>query len=120
MNNKKVLIVDDSMVMRSMIGNILRDEEYEVAGEAENGNEAFEQYKLLKPYLVTLDIVMPNEQGLDALKKIIQYDPNARIIIVSGLHQKTLVMQAIDSGAKDFVIKPFNKEDLMKAVRRCT
>lgn len=120
MNNKKVLIVDDSMVMRAMIGNILKDEDFEIAGEATNGNEAFEQYKELKPHLVTLDIVMPNEQGLEALKRIMEYDPNATVIIVSGLHQKTLVMQAMDSGAKDFVIKPFNKEDIMKAVRRCT
>ena len=120
MNNKKVLIVDDSTVMRAMIINILRDDDFEIAGEAADGKEAFERYKQLKPHLVTLDIVMPHEQGLDALKRIMEYDPNAKVIIVSGLHQKSLVMQAMDSGAKDFVIKPFNKEDLLKAVRRCT
>ena len=119
MNNKKVLIVDDSLVMRSLIKNILRDNDFEIAGEAANGKEAFERYKQLKPHLVTLDIVMPKEQGLDVLKKIIEYDPDAKVIIVSGLHQKSLVMQAMDSGAKDFVIKPFNKEDLLKAVYRC-
>jgi two-component system chemotaxis response regulator CheY len=119
MNNKKVLIVDDSMVMRSMIVNILKEDDFEIAGEAVNGKEAFERYKELKPHLVTLDIVMPDEQGLEALKKIVEYDPYAKVIIVSGLHQKNLIMQAMDYGAKGFVIKPFSKEDLLNAVRSC-
>lgn len=117
--NKKVLIADDSIVMREMITDILRDDGFEIAGEAKDGKEALKKYIELKPGLVTMDIVMPREHGIEALKSIIKYDPDARIIVVSGLHQKSLLMEALGSGARDYVIKPFDKEELLKAARKC-
>jgi two-component system chemotaxis response regulator CheY len=117
-DKKKVLIADDSMVMRSMINDILLDDEFEVIGEAKDGKEALQKYKELKPSLVTMDIVMPREHGIDALRSIMEYDPDARIIIVSGLHQKALLMEALEAGAKDFVIKPFDKDVLLAAAKK--
>jgi two-component system chemotaxis response regulator CheY len=114
----RVLITDDSIVMRKMINEILDGNGYEVVGEAKNGNEAFELYKELKPDLVTMDIVMPKEDGLETLKKIMKFDPTAKIIIVSGLHQKALLFEAMETGAKDYVIKPFEKNELLDAVRK--
>lgn len=118
MTKKKVLVVDDSIVMRKMIGTVLMKGDYEVVGEATDGNEAFEKYKNLNPDIVTMDIVMPREHGIDAMKKIIDFDADARIIIVSGLHQKQLLMQALEAGVKDYVIKPFADQDLLDAVRK--
>jgi two-component system chemotaxis response regulator CheY len=117
--NKKVLIADDSMVMRKMINDILWDDGFEVVGEAKDGGEAFEMYKELHPNLVTMDIVMPREHGIDALKSIMEFDPQARVIVVSGLHQKSLLMEALGAGARDYVIKPFDKEELLEAARKC-
>lgn len=106
-NQKKVLVVDDSMVMRAMISDILTKDGYKVVGQAKNGKEAVEQYIKLTPDLVTMDIIMPGEHGTDVVKKIVEVDKDARIIIVSGLNQKSLVMQALDNGARDFLVKPF-------------
>lgn len=115
---KKVLVVDDSLVMREMIKNTLCEDGFEFAGEAANGVEALEQYKALKPDLVTMDIVMPQEHGIDALKKIFEFDNNAKVIVVSGLHQKTLLMEALETGASDYVIKPFDAKELLEAARK--
>ena len=114
----KVLITDDSIVMRKMINEILGTNGFEIVGEAKNGGEALDLYKKLRPDLVTMDIVMPREDGIETLKKIIKYDPNAKIIIVSGLHQKALLFEAMETGAKDYVIKPFEKEELLEAVKK--
>ena len=114
----RVLITDDSIVMRKMINEILDGNGYEIVGEAKNGSEAFEMYKELKPDLVTMDIVMPKEDGLETLKKIMQFDPTARIIIVSGLHQKALLFEAMETGARDYVIKPFEKNELLDVVKK--
>jgi len=116
---KKVLIADDSIVMRNMINDILISDGFEVVGEAKDGKEALERYKELNPCLVTMDIVMPREHGIDALKSIVEYDPDARVIVVSGLHQKALLLEALEAGARDYVIKPFEKEELLKAARKC-
>jgi two-component system chemotaxis response regulator CheY len=116
---KKVLIADDSMVMRKMINDILWNDGFEIVGEAKDGGEALKLYKELNPNLVTMDIVMPREHGIDALRKIIEFDPDARVIVVSGLHQKSLLVEALGAGAKDYVIKPFDKEELIEAAKKC-
>jgi two-component system chemotaxis response regulator CheY len=117
-NGHKVLIVDDSQVMREMIGDVLKTQGFEVVGEATDGQEALSQYKKLKPDIVTMDVVMPKEHGIDAVKKIIAIDKSARIIIISGLYQKTLVMEALDAGAMDYVIKPFDPSELIETVKK--
>jgi two-component system, chemotaxis family, chemotaxis protein CheY len=117
-NQKKVLVVDDSMVMRAMISDILTKDGFTVVGQAKNGKEAVEQYVKLTPDLVTMDIIMPGEHGTDVVKKIVDVDKDARIIIVSGLNQKSLVMQALDNGAKDFLVKPFENAELLQAAHK--
>lgn len=117
-NLKKVLVVDDSMVMRAMISDILTKDGFKVVGQAKNGKEAVEQYMKLTPDLVTMDIIMPGEHGTDVVKKIVEVDKDARIIIVSGLNQKSLVMQALDNGAKDFLVKPFENNELLEAAHK--
>jgi two-component system chemotaxis response regulator CheY len=117
-DKKKVLVADDSIVMRNMITDILNADGFKVVAEAKNGNEALELYKQHRPHLVTMDIVMPNEHGIDALKKIIEIDPDAKVIVVSALHQKSLLLEAIDAGARDYVIKPFDRKELLEAVKR--
>jgi two-component system chemotaxis response regulator CheY len=115
---KKVLIVDDSMVMRAMIKDVLTKDGYNVVGQAKNGKEALEAYPKLLPDLVTMDIIMPGEHGTDIVKKMLDIDKDARIIIVSGLNQKNLVMQAMDNGAREFLVKPFENKDLLEAARK--
>ena len=119
----KVMIVDDAMFMRNMIGDIFQgkkfaDEEYEVVAEAENGIEAVEKYKEFRPDVVTMDIVMPEMTGIEALKEIIKIDEDAKIIMCSALGQDSLVMEALDSGAKDFIVKPFQPERVLDVVVR--
>ena len=115
---KKALIVDDSMVMRAMIRDILAKGGFDVVGQAKNGKEAVEQYARLTPDLVTMDIIMPGEHGTDVVKRIIELDRDARIVIVSGLSQKNLVLQALENGARDFLVKPFENEELLAAARK--
>lgn len=115
---KKALIVDDSMVMRAMIRDILTKGGFNVVGQAKNGKEAVEQYAKLTPDLVTMDIIMPGEHGTDVVKKIVELDSDARIVVVSGLSQKSLVLQALENGARDFLVKPFENEELLTAARK--
>jgi two-component system chemotaxis response regulator CheY len=115
---KKVLIVDDAAFMRMMIKNILTKNGFEVVGEASNGAEAVELYKKLKPDLVTMDITMPEMDGIEALKKIKEIDPNAKVIMVSAMGQQQLVIEAIQAGAKDFIVKPFQPDRLLEAVNK--
>ncbi len=115
---KKVLIVDDAAFMRMMIKNILSKNGFEVVGEASNGAEAVELYKKLKPDLVTMDITMPEMDGIEALKKIKEIDPNAKVIMVSAMGQQQLVIEAIQAGAKDFIVKPFQPDRLLEAVNK--
>jgi two-component system chemotaxis response regulator CheY len=115
---KTVLICDDALFMRTMLGNILKQAGFEVIGEAENGVEAVDRYRELKPDLVTMDIVMPDKGGIDAVREIVQEDPGARILMCSAMGQQGLVVEAIQAGAKDFVVKPFQPSRVLEAVQR--
>jgi len=116
----KIMIVDDAAFMRQMLGNILKAEGHEICAEASNATEAVEKYKKLKPDLVTMDIVMPMMEeldGLGAVKEIIKFDPNAKILVVSVMAQHSLVMEAMRSGAKDFITKPFQPPRVTAAIK---
>lgn len=114
----KVLVVDDAAFMRMMIKDILRKGGYEVVGEAEDGLKAVEKYKELRPDLVTMDITMPDMDGITAVKEIRKIDGNAMIIMCSAMGQQAMVIDAIQAGAKDFVVKPFQPERVLEAVRK--
>lgn len=113
-----ILIVDDAAFMRMMIKDILRKGGYEVVGEAEDGLKAVEKYKELRPDLVTMDITMPDMDGITAVKEIRKIDANAMIIMCSAMGQQAMVIDAIQAGAKDFVVKPFQPERVLEAVRK--
>lgn len=115
---KRVLIVDDAAFMRMAIKNILVKHGYEVADEAENGQVGISKYKELKPDLVTMDITMPEMDGLSALKKIMDFDPNARVVMVSAMGQEQMVMEAIKSGAKSFIVKPFKEDHVIQTLSK--
>jgi two-component system, chemotaxis family, chemotaxis protein CheY len=113
-----VLICDDAIFMRTMIGDILRQAGFEVVGEAENGQQAVEKYRALRPDFVTMDIVMPDMGGIDAVREIIREDPQAKILMCSAMGQQALVIEAIQAGARDFVVKPFQPSRVLEAVQR--
>jgi two-component system, chemotaxis family, chemotaxis protein CheY len=115
---KRVLVVDDQVFMRNMLGDIFASGGFDIVGEAANGIEAIERFKQLKPDLVTMDIVMPFKSGIEATREIIKTDPKAIIIVCSALGQETLVMDAIEAGAADFVVKPFKAEDVLSVVNK--
>ena len=115
---KTVLIADDAKVMRDILKDILTSMGLTVIGEAATGKEAVEMAKQLKPDIITMDIVMPELNGIQALKEIIASNPDVIIIVVSALGHESLVMEALKNGAKDFVVKPFKKEDIVKAVEK--
>lgn len=114
-----ILIVDDAMFMRTMLKNILIKQGFNIVGEAGNGKEALEQYKALKPDVVTLDITMPEVDGLQAVKDIMAYDRNAKVIMCSAMGQQAMVLEAIKSGARDFIVKPFQPERILEAINKC-
>ncbi len=116
--SKKVLIVDDVPFARKIIGNILRAAGHQVVGEAADGDEAVEQYAKLSPDFVTMDVVMPHSNGIEACRKIIETDQNARIIMVSAMAHEQLLMDAINAGARDYILKPFSPDDLNKSVQK--
>lgn len=115
---KRVLIVDDADFMRMMIKDILIKNGYEIAGEATDGNSALQKYKEINPDLVTMDITMPEMDGVDTVKAIIDYDPDAKIIMVSAIGQQAIVIDAIQAGAKDFIVKPFMPERVLEAITK--
>ena len=115
---KNILICDDAAFMRMMIKDILTKNGYNVAGEAENGLKAVEKYNETKPDLVMMDITMPEMDGIQALKKIKESDPGATVIMCSAMGQQAMVIEAIQSGAKDFIVKPFQAERVLEAVRK--
>jgi two-component system chemotaxis response regulator CheY len=114
----KVLVVDDAAFMRMMIKDILRKGGYEVVGEAEDGAKAIEKFRELRPDLVTMDITMPDMDGISAVREIRKMEPNALIIMCSAMGQQAMVIDAIQAGAKDFVVKPFQPERVLEAVRK--
>lgn len=116
--SKRVLIVDDAAFMRMMIKDILTKNGYEVIGEAENGNQAVEKFKELQPDLVTMDITMPEKDGIEALKEIKAYDSNAVVIMCSAMGQQAMVIDAIQAGAKDFIVKPFQADRVIEAISK--
>ncbi|MDE6607739.1 MAG: response regulator [Lachnospiraceae bacterium] len=115
---KNILICDDAAFMRMMIKDILTKNGYNVAGEAENGARAVEKYNELKPDLVLMDITMPEMDGIQALKKIRENDPSALIIMCSAMGQQAMVIESIQAGAKDFIVKPFQADRVLEAVQK--
>ncbi|GED29024.1 MULTISPECIES: response regulator [Brevibacillus] len=116
--SNKVLIVDDAAFMRMMIKEILSKNGYSVVGEASDGAQAIEKYKELGPDLVTMDITMPEMDGIAALKEIKKLDPNARVIMCSAMGQQAMVIDAIQAGAKDFIVKPFQADRVLEAIKK--
>ncbi|GIN19173.1 MAG TPA: response regulator [Bacillus bacterium] len=114
----KILIVDDAAFMRMTLRKMLEEFGHEVIGEAVDGNDAVEKYKELKPDLVTMDITMPNKDGITATKEIKQYDPKAKVLISSAMGQESMVKEAIIAGAVDFIVKPINPQRMMNAVAK--
>ncbi len=115
---KNILVCDDAAFMRMMIKDILTKNGYNIAGEAENGLKAVEKYNETKPDLVLMDITMPEMDGIQALKKIKEMDANAKIVMCSAMGQQAMVIEAIQSGAKDFIVKPFQAERVLEAVKK--
>ena len=115
---KNILICDDAAFMRMMIKDILTKNGYNIVGEAENGAKAVEKYNELKPDLVLMDITMPEMDGIQALKKIKETDPNASVIMCSAMGQQAMVIESIQSGAKDFIVKPFQADRVLEAVQK--
>jgi two-component system chemotaxis response regulator CheY len=114
----RVLIADDASFMRQMIREIIEPEGYEVVGEATNGMEAVELYLKLQPDLVTMDIVMPKRSGIEAVRGILAEDPRAQVVMCSALGQETLVMEALQAGAKNFIVKPFKPDAVLSTLDR--
>lgn len=112
----KVLIIDDAKFMRKTLSTLFEKNNFTVVGTAENGKEGVELYKQTSPDIVTMDITMPVMGGLEALEEIIAYDPNANVIMCSAMGQQKLVVEAIELGAKDFIVKPFDEKRVMETV----
>ena len=114
----RVLIVDDAAFMRMMIKDILEKNGFEVIGEASNGIKAVELYKKDRPDIVTMDITMPDMDGIQAVKAIKEFDPTAKVIMCSAMGQQTMVMDAIRAGARDFIVKPFQADRVLEAIKK--
>jgi two-component system chemotaxis response regulator CheY len=114
----RVLIVDDAAFMRMMVKDILSKNGYEIVGEAENGLKAVEKWQELKPDLTTMDITMPEMDGITAVKEIKKLDPSAKVIMCSAMGQQAMVVEAIQAGARDFIVKPFQPDRVLEAVRK--
>jgi len=113
-----ILVVDDAAFMRMMLKDILQKNGHTVIGEAANGSEAIARYKELGPDLVTMDITMPVMEGIEAVKQIKEADPKAKIIMCSAMGQQAMVVQAIQAGAKDFIVKPFQPDRVLESIER--
>ncbi|TVY10645.1 response regulator [Paenibacillus cremeus] len=114
----RILIVDDAAFMRMMIRDILTKNGYEVCGEANDGAQAIEKFKELRPDLITMDITMPEMDGIQALKEIKKIDGNAKVIMCSAMGQQAMVIDAIQAGAKDFIVKPFQADRVIEAIKK--
>ncbi|MGO9831475.1 MAG: response regulator [Myxococcaceae bacterium] len=115
---KRVLIVDDASFMRNMLREILVEAGYQVVGEASHGVEAVQRHHELKPDLTTMDIVMPYKNGVEATREIVRADSEALVVICSALDQEALVLEALEAGAADFLVKPFRAEEVLSVVRK--
>ena len=114
----KILIVDDAAFMRMMIKDILTKNDFEVVGEAENGLKAIEKYKELMPDLVLMDITMPELDGIQAVRLIKEYDATAKVVMCSAMGQQAMVIESIQAGAKDFIVKPFQADRVIEAIQK--
>jgi two-component system chemotaxis response regulator CheY len=114
----RILVADDASFMRQMIREIVEDEGHEVVGEASDGVEAVEEFRRLHPDVVTMDIVMPKRSGIDAVKGILELDPGARVVMCSALGQETLVSEALQAGARDFIVKPFKPDGVLATIQK--
>ncbi len=114
----KILIVDDAAFMRMVLRNMLTTHGFEIVGEGENGEKGVERYKELRPDVVTMDITMPEMDGITAVKEIMKLDPAAKIIMCSAMGQQAMVLDAIKAGAKDFIVKPFQEDRVLEALNR--
>ncbi|BFH63856.1 MULTISPECIES: response regulator [Paenibacillus] len=114
----RILIVDDAAFMRMMIRDILSKNGFEVVGEAQDGAQAIEKFKELRPDLITMDITMPEMDGIAALKEIKKLDPSAKVIMCSAMGQQAMVIDAIQAGAKDFIVKPFQTDRVIEAINK--
>ena len=114
----RVLVVDDAAFMRTTAKDILSKNGYEIVGEAENGMKALEKYQELKPDLVTMDITMPEMDGITAVKEIKKVDPGAKVVMCSAMGQQAMVIEAIQAGARDFIVKPFQADRVLEAIRK--
>ncbi|MBI3535109.1 MAG: response regulator [Deltaproteobacteria bacterium] len=115
---KTVLVVDDITFVRKTLIEILQKSHLQVVGEAEDGEKAVELYRKLQPDIVTMDIVMPEMSGIEAARKILKIDKNAKIVMISALGQENLVMEAINAGVKDYILKPFSEEEILKTIEK--
>ncbi len=115
---KRVLITDDALFMRVTLKNILEKNGYEIAGEASNGRESVELYQQTKPDLVTMDITMPELDGISAVREIRKLDPQANVIMCTAMGQKQMVMEAVAAGARDFIVKPFQPDKVIEAIQK--
>jgi two-component system chemotaxis response regulator CheY len=115
---KRILIVDDAVVMRMMIKGILAKSGFEIVGEAQNGVEAVEKYVALRPDLVTMDVVMPEMDGIAATREILAQDPSAKIVMCTSMGQQALVVEAIQAGAKSFIMKPFQPPKIVDTLNK--
>jgi two-component system chemotaxis response regulator CheY len=115
---KRVLVVDDAAFMRMAIKNILVKNGFDVIDEAVDGIDGVKKYKELKPDIVTMDITMPDMNGLEALKAIMDFDPTAKVVMVSAMGQEKLVLEAITSGAKSFVVKPYKEDHIVQTLNK--
>ena len=116
--SRKVLIVDDVAFVRKTLSDVLSQAGYQVVGEAGDGQEAVNRYAETRPDIVTMDIVMPQMSGIEAIRKIIKMDKDARVVIISAMGQENLIMEAINAGARDYVLKPFSAADVLKTMDR--
>ena len=114
----RILVADDASFMRQMIREIVEAEGHEVVGEASDGDEVVEEFKRLQPEIVTMDIVMPRRSGIDAVKSIIALHPDARVVMCSALGQESLVQEAMEAGACDFIVKPFKPDSVIATIQK--
>ena len=114
----RVLIVDDALFMRTMLRNIFVESGFDVVGEAGSGIEAVERYRELAPDLTTMDIVMPELNGIESLKRIMALDPRARVVMCSALGQESLIIEALEAGARDFIVKPFKPAKVVEVAQK--